>query len=135
MRCNNPRCPHPIVEGYRLCSNCRRRGARNAAKWRQRNPEKHREAARESQLLKRYGLNSEGKADLLRRQDGKCASCGTSDPKGTHGNPWHVDHDHKTGQVRSILCGMCNLALGCVDDDIETLRKLIAYLEAFHPKH
>ena len=39
------------------------------------------------------------------------------------------DHSHQTGQFRGWLCSNCNCALGLVHDDINRLRKLIAYLE------
>jgi Recombination endonuclease VII len=41
----------------------------------------------------------------------------------------HVDHDHKTGKVRAILCEMCNGGLGQFKDNPESIRRAIAYLE------
>lgn len=41
----------------------------------------------------------------------------------------HIDHCHTTGKVRGVLCNGCNIALGGVEDNIETLRGLIKYLE------
>lgn len=40
------------------------------------------------------------------------------------------DHDHLTGKFRGWLCVGCNVALGCVEDDIELLGRLISYLES-----
>jgi len=41
-----------------------------------------------------------------------------------------IDHDHKTGIIRGILCKDCNLILGWVKDDPDRLRAMVAYLEA-----
>lgn len=58
---------------------------------------------------------------MLAKQDGKCAGCGKPDPE-------HVDHDHKNGAVRGMLCFNCNQALGNVRDSIAILGKLQDYL-------
>jgi len=88
--------------------------------------------------LKRYGLTPESFDALLASQGGCCAICGSDDPGTKHGK-WHVDHDHSCcpdaitartcGQcVRGLLCNGCNLALGHMNDDVDRLRKAIAYL-------
>ena len=58
---------------------------------------------------------------MLATQGGLCAACKTDRPQ-------HVDHDHKTGRVRGMLCFLCNQALGNVRDDIKRLHGLIDYL-------
>jgi hypothetical protein len=39
-----------------------------------------------------------------------------------------IDHCHSTNKVRGVLCNNCNTALGLVGDNIDTLHKMIAYL-------
>src|SRR6266567_1474753 len=70
---------------------------------------------------KRYGIDSSEVDALLASQGGVCAICGAA-------NPTHVDHSHATGEVRGILCFSCNRGLGKVNDDVEVLRAMIAYL-------
>jgi hypothetical protein len=41
----------------------------------------------------------------------------------------HADHDHKTGEIRGLLCFMCNHILGHAEDNKETLLKAAAYLD------
>lgn len=73
-----------------------------------------------------YGLTPEQYAALLEKQDNRCAICRTDTPGGKGG--WHVDHDHKTGAVRGLLCNDCNNGLGRFLDDPARLRAAIEYL-------
>ena len=41
----------------------------------------------------------------------------------------HIDHDHKTGKIRSILCNKCNVGLGMFNDDTAVLRRAAKYIE------
>lgn len=63
---------------------------------------------------------------MLLDQNGCCAACKTDQPGNRYG--WVIDHCHATGKVRGLLCHGCNLALGNVKDNPETLRCLITYL-------
>lgn len=40
----------------------------------------------------------------------------------------HVDHDHKSGRVRGVLCSSCNRALGYLGESTETVARALAYL-------
>lgn len=45
-----------------------------------------------------------------------------------------VDHDHKTDEIRGWLCDKCNLALGYLGDDVETINRLAEYMNKFNKK-
>ncbi|MCK5017508.1 MAG: endonuclease VII domain-containing protein [Candidatus Peribacteraceae bacterium] len=76
-------------------------------------------------LYQRYNLTPEQYADILAAQKGICAICGgvNSDNKNLC-----VDHNHRTGKVRGLLCSMCNSMLGFATDNPDNLRKGIEYL-------
>ena len=66
---------------------------------------------------------------MLAEQDNQCAICKTTEPGGRHTTDYFVvDHCHSTNKVRGVLCNNCNTALGLVGDNIDTLHKMIAYL-------
>lgn len=71
-----------------------------------------------------YGLTVE-EIDAMAAKG--CQICGTTDWPSRHHRP-HVDHDHKTGRVRGVLCGECNTGLGKFKDSPDLLRNAIAYL-------
>lgn len=93
---------------------------------------RHREATRKQQrkryALRNYGLTLDAIASMLDSQKGVCAICATTTPGG-HGT-WKIDHDHKTGKVRGLLCNNCNLALGHMKDDPHLFRNAAQYLES-----
>jgi len=53
--------------------------------------------------------------------------CRTDKPGGRK-ERWHIDHDHVTGQVRGLLCGKCNSAIGLLQDDPEIIRAAAKYV-------
>lgn len=60
------------------------------------------------------------------KQNGCCAIC--NKPQSSFKHALAVDHDHKTGKVRGLLCINCNLILGHSNDSIERLTQIIQYL-------
>lgn len=60
--------------------------------------------AHEAMVAKTYGITGDDYDALLKRQGGKCAIC-RARPKSKR---LAVDHDHKTGAVRGLLCSRCN---------------------------
>lgn len=61
-------------------------------------------------------------------QGGVCAICGRS-PESQRYRCLAVDHDHKTGLLRELLCDPCNLGLGKFKDDPQLLDAAAAYLQ------
>jgi RNA polymerase-binding transcription factor DksA len=66
----------------------------------------------------------EAEALVRRREFGVCDSCGSN----PHRRLKHIDHCHVTGKVRGVLCNKCNVSLGLVNDNIDHLEQIIAYL-------
>jgi len=78
-------------------------------------------------LKKHYDLTEDKYNNLLADQGGVCAVCGTSAWGGRSNSPV-VDHDHKSGEVRGILCSRCNLVAGQLNDDPALAQLLWTYL-------
>ncbi len=83
--------------------------------------------SREWNLKKRYGITVEDYERIYRKQRGKCGICRI---KSEDGSNLDVDHDHKTGDVRGLLCGACNLGLGKFKDNIRIVRRAVEYLNS-----
>jgi len=98
---------------------------------RKNNPEKYKlmgKTSERNRKLKKYGLTKDQYDLMLNAQNFVCAVC--KQPNNTT-RDWHIDHDHKTGIVRGILCHHCNLMLGNAKDSPETLKSAVQYLESF----
>lgn len=74
----------------------------------------------------RVGITKDQLIQMELEQKGLCAICEQPEKIG---RALAIDHDHKTGRVRKLLCYRCNLLLGKADDDIEILQAAITYLQ------
>ena len=83
----------------------------------------------------RYGISLAEFETLLAAQGGRCAICGTGNPpkRPRDVDGWHVDHCHRTGDVRGILCRRCNTAIALMDDDSAMLHLAAEYIEYHAP--
>lgn len=78
-----------------------------------------------SHLRLKFGITPEHYKVLYQHQNGRCAIC-----KGKNrGQTLAVDHDHKTGRVRSLLCTSCNVGLGHFRESPKLCRIAALYLE------
>lgn len=85
------------------------------------------EQCRVKTLHQRYKLSKEDYNNLLVSQQEKCAICGKNADSGIR--RLAIDHDHKTGNIRGLLCNSCNLGLGMFKDKIKNLQEAIKYLK------
>ena len=84
---------------------------------------------RKSTYLKRtYGITLDTYNRMFAEQEGACKICGTHQCQTK--KAFSVDHCHKTGKVRGLLCANCNTALGKFNDNIELLEGAISYLRS-----
>ena len=77
-------------------------------------------------LKQRYGITLEEYNSMLDSQNSLCYICETTFDED---NKAQVDHDHKTGKIRKLLCRNCNTAIGHMKEDIDVLKKSIKYIE------
>jgi len=80
-----------------------------------------------SSLKGKYGITENQYNTMLERQHYGCRICGE---QCSSGRRLAVDHCHSTGQVRGLLCGNCNRAIGLFDDDVNRLNLAAQYLTA-----
>lgn len=74
----------------------------------------------------KYGITREVYEAMLEAQNGCCKICGGQDS--CEFQDFVVDHNHKTGTVRGLLCSRCNHALGHAKDAPELLLKMACYV-------
>jgi len=82
-------------------------------------------ARRHSMRKSTYGISQDEFEQMLADQGGCCAICKNREPVANRALA--VDHDHKTGKVRQLLCSNCNRGLGCFRDDPKLLQTALEY--------
>ncbi len=84
-------------------------------------------------LRKNYGIEPEDFAAMLEKQNGVCLICGKPETALFRGKvrQLSVDHNHKTKQIRGLLCIKCNSLIAMADDNVNTLVKAIRYLDSY----
>lgn len=94
-------------------------------KYRRENREKVRLCDRNKRLQKEYGITLVDFRRMLTEQNNRCLICNEQFKKESQ---THVDHCHKTGIVRGLLCPLCNVGLGSFRDRPELLLEAANYL-------
>lgn len=85
--------------------------------------------SRSKQIMYKYNLSEDCVKSMFKNQDGKCKICNTQCNNFSKHNALYIDHCHKTGSVRGLLCGKCNRLLGVWNDNVEILQSAINYLK------
>ena len=76
----------------------------------------------------KFGITLDDYDRMLKSQNNRCAICNSTATGNRSQKYLCVDHCHATGKVRGLLCHGCNAGIGSMKDDIEILKKAIAYL-------
>lgn len=82
--------------------------------------------------LSKFGINSSDWDKMFLKQNGKCAICKKAEKAKTNSGKimnLAVDHDHKTGKIRGLLCGACNQGIGLLKEKISLFESAISYLK------
>jgi hypothetical protein len=121
------------------CLDCFRAGCRSwylknkekndaqAKAWYQKNKEVVKQRSRDGELLRNFGITRQEYNRIFQIQGGMCKICGVH--QSNVNKSLRVDHDHETKKIRGLLCHNCNVSLGLLKENIETLKKMVAYLE------
>ena len=125
----SPKMKHGLTSYCRECHNIDQLKCRSKPEAQERNRlyrRKNRLKERDRQLRKLYGITIEDFNSMFSNQGGKCKCCSAHQTELK--KSLVVDHCHHRGMVRGLLCEDCNLALGRVKDNTNTLRSMIEYL-------
>lgn len=140
-KCGEYQTEENFYKGYSLCKKCHKQKsikwalenkdknkqyrAKWMRDWRKANPIKNRQIDRQKEL-KRLGISIEIFNKILKEQEGKCAICRLDFEK--ENKKACIDHSHITGEIRGILCKICNLQLGHIE--IQRIKNFIFFNEA-----
>lgn len=84
------------------------------------------EIAKDSKLKRTYGISLNEYESMLDEQNGVCYICFEKDSV-----KLAVDHNHKTGEVRKLLCKKCNTAIGLLREDTKIIENVLNYIKLF----
>lgn len=112
--CGEKKTPPDFPRSYAYCRNCHNARTRETV-------QRLYGGYRHYRLRNRYGIGAEEVQRMIEGQGGVCALCETRPAT-------QVDHDHRTGHIRAVLCLNCNAGLGLANDDVRILLSAIEYL-------
>jgi hypothetical protein len=113
-------------KSYRTNPPSKENKKKNAAVFHKRMVAKDSLYVRKQQLKRKYNMSLAEYELLYEIQNGRCNICFLS-PEELKSKYLVVDHDHKTGRVRGLLCNNCNAALGFVKENTKVLESMILY--------
>lgn len=77
-------------------------------------------------LMKKYNVSLDWYNETVIKQKNLCLICNQEQ---SGGKGLAVDHCHKTGKVRGLLCDKCNTSIGLMRESVDILKSAIKYLE------
>ena len=113
---------------YPICIKCLRK---RELSYRENNKEKVYRSGRNAQYKNLYGITLDQYEQMAKDQGNLCSLCQKPQAqiKNKKNSMLHVDHCHKTGKVRSLLCNRCNVGIAFFQECPELFQKAIHYLE------
>ncbi len=126
-RQNNPEATRKYQQQWlSVPENKQRKLDKRKENWQQLSPDEKKRISLRDHLRTTFGLTLEQYDLMLQLQNGVCAICGVAPIK----MRLFVDHCHKTGTIRGLLCTNCNTGLNQAEKDITWLDKARRYLES-----
>lgn len=90
--------------------------------------QKRRRVMRSLHLRRTYGMTIEEYESIYKIQNGCCGICGAKEIEAPR-KVLVVDHCHETERIRGLLCDRCNLGIGMLGDNLQSLQRAVEYLE------
>ena len=122
--CSTCKQEKPLSDFYKKRSICKICSNKASSKWKKENKEKDQLSRQKSKLKAKYGITIEQYQAMVEEQKGVCYICKSENPN----RKLNVDHCHKSGKIRRLLCDKCNMTLGLVNDSQELLKQFLFYL-------
>ena len=140
-RCNNKDCGVVLVRdgNWAECDAKHRintcRSCKTASSVKYNRARKERRAGQ--RIFREFGITRDDYDRMLADQNNSCGICGKHISE--EGQSFAIDHDHSYDMpnpdaVRGLLCRLCNLGMGGLGDDIETLRAAVRWLEQYEER-
>ena len=137
--CRLCRQTRPYPEQFAAGRTCRECRAETKRRGRKAHPDRdtRNRALRAAHLRKHYGISVEFYDMMLVAQEGKCAICRKPETIRLHDadrpHSLAVDHCHKTGRIRGLLCTRCNTGIARFGESVGSLTRAIDYLRHGNP--
>lgn len=125
----------PYNNTFKRCPKCGKLKKRTKENWNKQDIRKDglrsycKKCVKEKNIKSKFNLTIEQYNNILMKQKNKCKICGNK--FGDKFKKACIDHNHKTGEVRALLCKSCNIGLGYFKDNSFILFKAIKYLEEY----
>ncbi len=108
------------------CRDCSRAATR-------RSKERHYITSENARLKRFYGIDLEDYQQMLEAQNHVCEICKKPESQILNGKPrkLSVDHNHKTGLTRGLLCFRCNASVGVMEQNMDRVFGVIEYIKKY----
>lgn len=134
--CGEAKPPDDYYAGQgNTCKECTKARSKRASFAQARNPDAA-NVRRQTRLRRRYKLTPLRIIAMLMEQDWECLICrvpiyypGVTEPQVDGASRCVVDHAHRDGHVRGLLCSACNSGLGLFDDNLKWIKAAFHYLK------